>query len=103
MRHWPSDRLSGSQLRSMRIDLQWTVRKLSIQSGIHRSTISKIEAGKSEGEPETLRALLYTLDVAGAALPQRRAPVSGAPISSIDPLIAALRAPIADAHAVGAV
>jgi transcriptional regulator with XRE-family HTH domain len=66
MKHEWNFRASGAELRAARRRLKWSVRRLSIESGIHRSTIANIEAGKSRGWPEILRALQHALESGGA-------------------------------------
>ena len=65
MKHQTNFDLTGVELRAARSRLKWSIRRLSIESGVHRSTIAKIEAGKS-GWPEIVRALHHTLESGGA-------------------------------------
>ena len=68
----------GAELRAARSQLRWTIRRLSVESGIHRSTIAKIEAGKP-GWPEIIAGLRQSLESAGAVFIVRSAPSSAAP------------------------
>lgn len=57
--------MTSAQIRAARALLNWSVRELAAESGIHRNTISNIETGKSGGDPETLTALRGALEAAG--------------------------------------
>jgi transcriptional regulator with XRE-family HTH domain len=45
--------------------VNWSVRDLSEQSGVHRNTITNFETGKSGGDPDTIAKLLRALESAG--------------------------------------
>ena len=66
MRHETKFMAAGAELRAARAQLKWTIRRLSMESGIHRSTIANIETGKSAGWPEIIRALQCALESGGA-------------------------------------
>jgi transcriptional regulator with XRE-family HTH domain len=57
--------VTSAQIRAARGLLNWSVRELSEQSGIHRNTITNFETGKSGGDALTIDALLRTLKSAG--------------------------------------
>ena len=61
---------TASELRAARSQLRWTIRRLSTESGIHRSTIARIEAGKP-GWPEIVSGLQRALESAGAVFAVR--------------------------------
>jgi transcriptional regulator with XRE-family HTH domain len=56
--------VTSAQLRMARAAVGWTVRDLSEKSGVHRNTITRIEAG-SEAHAPTLAALVNALEKAG--------------------------------------
>jgi len=45
--------------------LNWTVRDLAEQAGVHRNTVTNFETGKYGGDPETLAAMKAALEDAG--------------------------------------
>lgn len=53
-----------STCRTARGLLKWTVRDLAEHSGVHRKTITKIEADQTKHEP-TIAAVVRTLEAAG--------------------------------------
>jgi transcriptional regulator with XRE-family HTH domain len=66
MKHQANFEVTGSELRAARSQLKWSICRLASESGVHRSTIARIEAGKSRGWPEIVRALQCTLESGGA-------------------------------------
>jgi transcriptional regulator with XRE-family HTH domain len=56
--------VTSAQIRMARAALQWTVRDLAEQSGVHRNTITRVEAG-SEPHGPTLAAIRRALELAG--------------------------------------
>jgi transcriptional regulator with XRE-family HTH domain len=48
-----------------RAALNWTVRKLAEETGLHRNTISNIEVGRYLGEDQSLELIESTLRKAG--------------------------------------
>lgn len=73
MKHETGFEVTGAELRAARNKLRWTIQRLSIESGIHRSTITKIEAGKP-GWPEIVAGLRLSLESAGAIFAVQSAP-----------------------------
>jgi transcriptional regulator with XRE-family HTH domain len=72
----------GAELRAARSQLKLSIRRLSSESGLHRSTIAKIEAGKP-GWPEIARTLRHTLESRGALFnTPRSALLAGQPAES---------------------
>jgi transcriptional regulator with XRE-family HTH domain len=61
---------TAAELRAARSQLNWTIRRLSTESGIHRSTIARIEAGKPVW-PEIVNGLQRALESAGAVFAVR--------------------------------
>ena len=57
--------VTSAQMRAARGLVNWSVRVLSDQSGIHRNTITNFETGRSGGDPETLSKLRRALEAAG--------------------------------------
>jgi transcriptional regulator with XRE-family HTH domain len=46
--------------------MNWTVRQLAERSGVHRNTITRIEAGEAKHGP-TIAAVVHALEQAGVA------------------------------------
>jgi transcriptional regulator with XRE-family HTH domain len=57
--------LTSAQVRMARAALSWTVRELAEVANIHRNTITNIETGRYQGDPETLAAIEAALKRAG--------------------------------------
>lgn len=57
--------VTSAQMRAARGLVNWSVRVLSEQSGVHRNTITNFETGKSGGDPETMARLVEALEAAG--------------------------------------
>jgi len=57
-------KVTSAHVRAARGLLKWTVRDLAERSGVHRNTITKIEADQAKHEP-TIAAVLRALEVAG--------------------------------------
>ena len=57
--------VTSAQVRMARAALNWTVRKLAEETGLHRNTISNMEVGRYGGDPETLALIEKTLTRAG--------------------------------------
>jgi transcriptional regulator with XRE-family HTH domain len=53
--------------------LKWTVRDLAEQSGVHRNTITKMEAGEAKHGP-TIAAVVRALEQAGIEFTNGDAP-----------------------------
>jgi len=64
------NRVTSAQIRAARGLLNWSVRKLSEQSGIHRNTITNLETNRSSGDEETLAKLRDTMEGAGVIFVQ---------------------------------
>jgi transcriptional regulator with XRE-family HTH domain len=77
MKHETGFEVTGAELRAARNELRWTIQRLATESGIHRSTIAKIEAGRS-GWPEIIAGLRQSLESAGAIFAVRSARSSAA-------------------------
>lgn len=56
--------VTSAQIRMARAALQWSVRDLAERSGVHRNTITRIEAGSGAHGP-TLAALKQAFEAAG--------------------------------------
>jgi transcriptional regulator with XRE-family HTH domain len=56
--------VTSAQLRMARAAVGWTVRELSERAGVHRNTITRLEAGAA-GESRTIAALAAALSAAG--------------------------------------
>ncbi len=56
--------VTSAQIRAARGLINWTVRDLSEASGVHRNTITRIEAGADSHGP-TLAAIRQALESAG--------------------------------------
>ena len=54
--------ITGSQIRAARALLGWTTQQLSDESGVHYTTISRIE--QIDGEPSTRTSTLRALRIA---------------------------------------
>ena len=57
--------VTSAQIRMARAALNWTVRKLAEETGLHRNTISNIEVGRYQGEDQSLEVIEATLRKAG--------------------------------------
>jgi ribosome-binding protein aMBF1 (putative translation factor) len=57
--------VTSAQVRMARAALDWTVRDLAEQTGLHRNTINNIEVGRYLGDPKTLQLIEKTLKAAG--------------------------------------
>jgi transcriptional regulator with XRE-family HTH domain len=57
--------VTSAQLRAARGLVNWSVRELSAQSGIHRNTITNFETRSSGGNAQTLQKLRAALEAAG--------------------------------------
>ena len=73
MKHETGFEVTGAELRAARNKLRWTIQRVATESGIHRSTIAKIEAGKP-GWPEIVTGLRHSLESAGAVFAVQSAP-----------------------------
>lgn len=56
--------VTSAQIRAARAAVRWTVRQLAERSGVHRNTITKIEAGAASHRP-TIAAVVRALEAAG--------------------------------------
>jgi len=56
--------VTSAQIRMARAAVQWTVRDLAERSGVHRNTVTRIEAGNPANGP-TMAALERALEAAG--------------------------------------
>jgi transcriptional regulator with XRE-family HTH domain len=79
MKHETGFDVTGAELRAARNELRWTLQRLATESGIHRSTIAKIEAGKHSW-PEIVSGLRDSLESAGAVFAIQSMP-SGAALT----------------------
>ena len=77
MKHETGFEVTGAELRAARNKLRWTIQRLATESGIHRGTIAKIEAGKP-GWPEIIAGLRQSLESAGAVFAVQSARSSAA-------------------------
>jgi transcriptional regulator with XRE-family HTH domain len=57
--------MTPPQIRAARGLLNWTVQELAEKAGVHRNTISNVEAGRYAGDAETLAAIRHALESAG--------------------------------------
>jgi transcriptional regulator with XRE-family HTH domain len=57
--------VTSAQLRMARAALNWTVRDLAQETGLHRNTITNIEIGRYAGDPKTLDIIETVLKKAG--------------------------------------
>lgn len=57
--------ISGHHIRAARALLDLSLDDLTTRTGVTKATISKIESGKSEPRPETMRALISSLERLG--------------------------------------
>jgi transcriptional regulator with XRE-family HTH domain len=73
MKHETGFEVTGAELRAARRTLRWTIQRLATESGVHRGTIAKIEAGKSSW-PEIVMGLRHSLESAGAVFAIQSAP-----------------------------
>ena len=56
--------VTSAQIRAARAAVRWTVRQLAERSGVHRNTVTKIEAGTASHGP-TIAAVVRALEAAG--------------------------------------
>ena len=49
--------VTSAQIRMARAALNWTVRDLAEEAGLHRNTISNIETGRYVGDSTTIKAM----------------------------------------------
>ena len=56
--------VTSEQFRMARAALGWTVRDLADRAGVHRNTITRIEAGDASHGP-TIQAVRHALEAAG--------------------------------------
>jgi len=56
--------VTSAQIRMARAALNWTVRDLAERSGVHRNTITRLEAGADAHGP-TIAAIRAALEAAG--------------------------------------
>ena len=66
--------MTSAQLRAARGLLNWTVRDLAEQAGVHRNTVTNFETGKYGGDPETLAAIKVALEDAGVEFTNGKRP-----------------------------
>jgi transcriptional regulator with XRE-family HTH domain len=64
----------GAQIKAARGLLNWSVRELGKNAGVHWNTVSAIELGKSGGRPETLAAIKKALEKAGVQFTNGKRP-----------------------------
>jgi transcriptional regulator with XRE-family HTH domain len=57
-------KVTNAQIRAARGLVAWTVRDLAKHSGVHRNTVTRIEAGKAKHGP-TIAAVVHALEAAG--------------------------------------
>ena len=57
-------KVTSAQIRAARGLLKWTVRDLADKSGVHRNTITKMEADQAKHGP-TIAAVVRALETAG--------------------------------------
>ena len=57
--------MTSAQVRAARALLNWSVRDLSEQSGVHRNTITNFETGRYGGSQAVLTAMQTALEKAG--------------------------------------
>lgn len=60
-------KLVGSNLRRIRLEKQWTLEKLALESGLTYSQVGRIELGKRNPTCYTIYQLSKTLEVKPAA------------------------------------
>ena len=56
--------VTSAQIRAARGMMSWTVRELAARSGVHRNTVTRIEAGEARHGP-TIAAVVHALEAAG--------------------------------------
>jgi len=66
-------KVTSAQFRAARGLVNWTVRDLADRSGVHRNTITKIEAGEAKHGP-TMAAVIRALEAAGVEFTNGDAP-----------------------------
>lgn len=66
-------KVTSAQIRAARGLLKWTVRDLADKSGVHRNTITKMEADQARHGP-TIAAVVRALEVAGVEFTNGDAP-----------------------------
>lgn len=71
--------MTSAQLRASRALLNWTVRQLAAEAGVHRNTVTNHETGKTEGEAGTVAAIRAVLESAGVVFLDDGQCVDGGP------------------------
>jgi transcriptional regulator with XRE-family HTH domain len=71
--------MTSAQLRASRGLLNWTVRRLAEEAGVHRNTISNHETGKFNGDPGTVAAIRTVLESAGVIFLDGGQTIDGGP------------------------
>jgi transcriptional regulator with XRE-family HTH domain len=71
--------MTSAQLRASRALLNWTVRRLAQEAGVHRNTVTNYETGKTEGEAGTVAAIRTALESAGVIFLADSETVDGGP------------------------
>ena len=66
--------MTSAQIRAGRALVNWTVRKLAEQAGIHRNTVTNIETERSLGDDATLDAIRRALEKAGVEFTNGKRP-----------------------------
>lgn len=66
-------KVTSAQIRAARGLLKWTVRDLADKSGVHRNTITKMEADQARHGP-TIAAVVRALEAAGVEFTNGDAP-----------------------------
>ena len=66
-------KVTSAQIRAARGLLKWTVRDLADKSGVHRNTITKMEADQAKHGP-TIAAVVRALEAAGVEFTNGDAP-----------------------------
>ena len=57
--------MTSAQCRAARGIVNWSVRDLAENAGVHRNTVTNIETGRVETTSETLTAIRAALEAAG--------------------------------------
>jgi transcriptional regulator with XRE-family HTH domain len=65
--------VTSAQIRAARGLVKWTVRDLAARSGVHRNTITRIEANEAKHGP-TIAAVVHALEAAGIEFTNGDAP-----------------------------
>jgi transcriptional regulator with XRE-family HTH domain len=55
--------VDGMKLRRLRMERAWSQRDLARESGVAQDTITRLETGKREAQPRTIRRLSEALGV----------------------------------------